>query len=91
VNDFFEQVTAISGKMRPQMLANDKKDIIRAEVERIVVPRSAYLPFNPTFQVVAINRDSGTPMQSAAKCPFLLTFRCVPYSGPDQHFQQRRQ
>jgi phosphatidylinositol 4-kinase A len=28
VNDFYEQVTAISGKMRPQMPPADKKDII---------------------------------------------------------------
>ena len=32
VNEFYEKVTAISGKMRPQMAAADKKDIIRAEV-----------------------------------------------------------
>jgi len=29
-------------------------------------------------------------MQSAAKCPFLLTFNCVSYEGPDAHFQQRK-
>lgn len=90
MDDFYEQVTAISGKMKPQMPAADKKDIIHAEVEKIVTPKSAYLPFNPTFQVLSINKDSGTPMQSAAKCPFLLTFYCAPYQGPDLHFQQRK-
>lgn len=90
VNDFYEQVTAISGKMRPQMPPSDKKDIIHEEVCKISTPKSAYLPFNPTFQVLSINCDSGTPMQSAAKCPFLLTFNCVPYPGPDLHFQQRK-
>jgi len=29
-------------------------------------------------------------MQSAAKCPFLLTFNCMQYEGPDAHFQQRK-
>lgn len=29
-------------------------------------------------------------MQSAAKCPFLLTFNCLPYEGPDAYFKQRK-
>ncbi len=29
-------------------------------------------------------------MQSAAKCPFLLSFKCIPYQGPDMHFQQKK-
>lgn len=86
VDDFYEQVTAISGKMKPQMSPADKKDIIHSEVIKISTPKSAYLPFNPNFQVLSINKDSGTPMQSAAKCPFLLTFNCMPYLGPDLQF-----
>jgi phosphatidylinositol 4-kinase A len=79
VDDFYEQVTAISGRMQPSMTSAEKKDIIRAEVGKIKAPRSAYLPFDVNYQVVAINEDSGTPMQSAAKCPFLLSFRCRRY------------
>lgn len=29
-------------------------------------------------------------MQSAAKCPFLLTFRCKKYEGPDKDFENRK-
>ncbi len=29
-------------------------------------------------------------MQSAAKCPFLLTFKCLKYEGPDKDFEKRK-
>jgi hypothetical protein len=45
-------VTAISGKMKATMPAPEKKEVIDQEVAKIVPPKSAYLPFNPTFQVL---------------------------------------
>ena len=32
--------------------------------------------------MVNIDTESGNPMQSAAKCPFLLSFVTVPWGGP---------
>lgn len=29
-------------------------------------------------------------MQSAAKCPFLLTFQCIKYCGPDEDFKIKK-
>lgn len=42
-----------------------------------------YMPTSPYDRVVSVDLDSGRPMQSAAKCPFLLTFNVQRFEGPD--------
>ena len=41
------------------------------------------LPTNPNLRLVSVDLESGRPMQSAAKCPFRLTFQVEPCFGPD--------
>ncbi|CAI2371899.1 unnamed protein product [Moneuplotes crassus] len=110
---FFEDVTAISGIMKPSMSKDEKRAIIKdnlIRINRIVQSRtsgyqsnqnnqhnedvpewipnagneeiaeylkSLYLPTNPSCKVVSIVETSGAPMQSAAKCPFRVTFNVV--------------
>ncbi|KAL4463226.1 hypothetical protein ABPG74_007227 [Tetrahymena malaccensis] len=89
VNSFFEQVTSISGKLRPQQPKPEKRAIIKEQLSLIEVTQDIYMPTNPRYQIASINLDSGAPMQSAAKCPILVTFNCRKYEGPDKYFKTK--
>ena len=71
---FFEQVTAISGILKPLPTKQERKAKIKVELEKVEVKRGLYLPTNPHLQVKEIICKSGTPMQSAAKVPILVAF-----------------
>jgi phosphatidylinositol 4-kinase len=82
--NFFVQVTEISGKLRDVRAAGgDLARSIKEHAVELNVDRLLYLPTNPTRRVVSVDTNSGAPMQSAKKCPFLLTFGVTPFDGPD--------
>jgi len=74
---FFNQVTNISGTLRPfiKRPKTEKKQKIEEELRKIKVDVGVYLPSNPEGVVVGIDRQSGKPLQSHAKAPFMATFR----------------
>jgi phosphatidylinositol 4-kinase len=74
---FFNEVTGISGKLKPFIKKSkaEKKAKIDEEVGKIDVDAGVYLPSNPDGKVVDIARKSGRPLQSHAKAPFMLTFK----------------
>jgi len=73
---FFEQITNISGILKPLPTKLERKEKIRQELEKIVKPSEhIYLPTNPQLKVVEIIPTSGAPMQSAAKVPILVAFK----------------
>ncbi|CEH18841.1 related to phosphatidylinositol-4-kinase [Ceraceosorus bombacis] len=74
---FFNEVTGISGKLKPYIKKSkaEKKGKIDEEVAKIEVDPGVYLPSNPDGVVVDIARKSGRPLQSHAKAPFMLTFK----------------
>lgn len=88
VDDFFESITAISGILRPKMPKPEKKSIIKENLEKIPLNDFLYIPSNPYYKIAKIKLDSGTPMQSAAKCPIMITFYCQKYEGPDSYYQR---
>ena len=74
---FFNEITDISGKLRPFIKRSkpEKKQKIEEELRKIKVDVGVYLPSNPDGTVVGIDRKSGKPLQSHAKAPYMATFR----------------
>ncbi|EDP48216.1 phosphatidylinositol 4-kinase (STT4), putative [Aspergillus fumigatus A1163] len=74
---FFNDITGISGKLRPYIKKSkpEKKAKIEEELRKIKVEIGVYLPSNPDGVVVGIDRKSGKPLQSHAKAPYMATFR----------------
>ncbi|WFD19950.1 1-phosphatidylinositol 4-kinase [Malassezia caprae] len=74
---FFQEVTSISGKLKPYIKKSkaEKKAKIDEELAQVHVLEGVYLPSNPDGVVVDLDRHSGRPLQSAAKAPFMATFR----------------
>jgi phosphatidylinositol 4-kinase A len=74
---FFNEVTSISGKLKPYIKKSkpEKKAKIEEELRKVKVEVGVYLPSNPDGVVFGIDRKSGKPLQSHAKAPFMATFR----------------
>ncbi|KAF2863553.1 phosphatidylinositol-4-kinase [Piedraia hortae CBS 480.64] len=74
---FFNKVTSISGTLKPLIKRPkpEKKAKIEEELRKISVDPGVYLPSNPDGIVIGIDRQSGKPLQSHAKAPFMATFR----------------
>nr|CAD7570756.1 unnamed protein product [Timema californicum] len=73
--DFFGKITNISGEIRPYPKGAERKRACLEALSKIQVQHGCYLPSNPEAMVIDIDYKSGTPMQSAAKAPYLARFR----------------
>ncbi|KAF2730403.1 hypothetical protein EJ04DRAFT_579874 [Polyplosphaeria fusca] len=84
---FFNEVTDISGKLRPFIKSPkpEKKQKIEEELRKIQVEVGVYLPSNPDGVVVGIDRKSGKPLQSHAKAPYMATFRIRKSKAEDEN------
>ncbi|KAM0343322.1 hypothetical protein ACHAPU_008643 [Fusarium lateritium] len=80
---FFDEVTDISGKLKPYIKKSkpEKKQKIEEELRKIKVEVGVYLPSNPDGVVIGIDRKSGKPLQSHAKAPYMATFRIQKNKG----------
>lgn len=73
--DFFDKVTSVSGTIRPYPKGPERKKACLEALSKIQSQEGVYLPSNPEALVLEIDYNSGTPMQSAAKAPFLARFK----------------
>lgn len=82
---FFNEVTSISGKLKPFIKKSkmEKKQKIEEELRQIQIDVGVYLPSNPDGSVIGIDRKSGKPLQSHAKAPYMATFRVRRDYKPD--------
>ncbi|XP_052799861.1 phosphatidylinositol 4-kinase alpha-like isoform X2 [Mya arenaria] len=76
--DFFGQITDISRIIKPYPKGPERKKACLEALSQIKLQKGCYLPSNPEAIVKEIDYKSGTPMQSAAKAPFLARFKVQP-------------
>ena len=59
---------------RPYPKGPERRKACQEALKKITLQPGVYLPSNPEGVVVSIDYNSGIPMQSAAKAPFLAWF-----------------
>eukprot|EP00981_Chlorochromonas_danica_P005771 scaffold1190_cov187-Ochromonas_danica.AAC.3 len=89
--DFFQRIVGLSSEL---FAIPDKalhKEYIYNQLKDVAIPSNTFLPTDFHALISEIDIKNGKPMQSAAKCPFLLSFYVMPWKGPNCVLQQSLQ
>lgn len=73
--DLFDKITKISGAIKPYPKGDARKKACLKALAEVSIDCIGYLPSNPESVILQIDYSSATPMQSAAKAPFLARFK----------------
>jgi len=73
--EFFHDVTNVSAVIKPYPKGPERKNACLEALSKLQLREGCYLPSSPEALVIDVNRRSGTPMQSAAKAPYLASFQ----------------
>ena len=73
--DLFHKITKISGQIKSYPKGDSRKKACLEAFAKVNLECIGYLPSNPESILLQIDHTSATPMQSAAKAPFLARFK----------------
>ena len=82
--EYFNSVTNISALLTLEPDKSKHNSIIKDAIEKMgPLPGGIYMPSVSSQRVLSVDSSSGIPMQSAAKCPYLLFFHTEAWGGPE--------
>ncbi len=70
--DFFHEITHVSALIKDKPLGDERKRACQQALAQVQLVSNCYLPSNP--EAIVLQILDGTPMQSAAKAPYLARF-----------------
>ncbi|CAK5086225.1 unnamed protein product [Meloidogyne enterolobii] len=74
-SDFVDRITNISGIIKSVPKGEARKKACFKALTEIKLTSIVYLPSNPDYILLEIDYPSASPMQSAAKAPYLVQFK----------------